>query len=117
MRRRLYVLVRRDLSVAQQAVQAGHAIAEWCVNESSRIHWDGREVTIKPWRWTNETLVLLGVSDEAELKAWYEKLKLPGTVLGVTDGAVFFKEPYFDYAMTALAVVADSKVFEELELL
>lgn len=48
---RLYVLIRNDLPIAYQAVQAGHAVAEWI-----KIH--GLQ------EWSNETLVYLSVPDE-----------------------------------------------------
>ena len=55
---KLYVLVRGDLSKSQQAVQAGHAIAEWC-RQGYYSNWDG-------------VLIYLKVRDEKELKNYYK---------------------------------------------
>lgn len=49
--KKLYVLVRKDLSKSQQAVQAGHAVAEFLLNNDDH-------------GWDNGTLVYLGVPDE-----------------------------------------------------
>jgi hypothetical protein len=55
--RKLYILVRRDLSKSQQAVQGGHAVAEYLLRGPSTD-------------WSNGTLVYLSVRDENELKFW-----------------------------------------------
>lgn len=104
---RLYVLVREDLSPSQQAVQAGHAIAQWCLEEAGRYHWDGREVRSLPWRWENRTLVLLAVRDEAELREWH----------GQFEDAVAFYEPDIDNQMTAFAVFGKQRQLRDLKLL
>ena len=57
MSQKLYVLVRKDLSKSQQAVQAGHAVAEFLLRGPSTF-------------WGNGTLVYLGVHNETELKWW-----------------------------------------------
>jgi len=59
--KKLYVLVRKDLSVSQRAVQAGHAVAEWLLH--------GPET-----KWNNGTLIYLGVKHEMELEKWADKL-------------------------------------------
>lgn len=59
---KLYVLVRGDLSPAQQAVQACHALAEFMLEYKHN----------PPWH--NETLVLLKVRDKDVLGEWLIKL-------------------------------------------
>jgi hypothetical protein len=58
MKKKLYVLVRKDLSKSQQAVQACHAVAEY-LKRGYPLDWD------------NGTMVLLGVRDLNELEAWF----------------------------------------------
>ena len=43
---RLYILTRQDLSLAYSAVQAGHAVAAWLLNNPTQT-------------WNNQTLVYL----------------------------------------------------------
>ena len=57
MNKKLYVLVRKDLSKSQQAVQAGHVVAEYLLRGPRTV-------------WDNGTLVYLGVRNENELKFW-----------------------------------------------
>ncbi len=57
MNRKLFVLVRKDLSRSQQAVQAGHAVAEYLLRGPSTF-------------WENGTLVYLSVENETNLKLW-----------------------------------------------
>ena len=57
MDKKLYVLVRKDLSKSQQAVQGGHAVAEYLLSGPLTA-------------WSNGTLVYLGVRNETELKFW-----------------------------------------------
>jgi hypothetical protein len=57
MNRKLFVLVRRDLSKGQQAVQAGHAVAEYLLRGPATF-------------WENGTLVYLSIKDEMNLRLW-----------------------------------------------
>lgn len=92
MQPKLYVLVRGDLSKAQQAVQAGHAVAEFC---------------LKGQGWPNGTLVYLKVSGLDALLAWHDKL-----------GKCFpFYEPYYKNEMTAFAILGNHLGFEGLPLM
>ena len=49
--------MRKDLSKSQQAVQGGHAVAEYLLSGPLTA-------------WPNGTLVYLGVRNETELKFW-----------------------------------------------
>ena len=95
---KMYVLVRRDLSSQQQAVQAGHALAEYLLKET-QIPWD------------NGTLIYLGVRDEQELEKWAYKLTMRGkTWRG-------FTEPDRNNELTAIAIIDNGEFFKNLRLL
>lgn len=96
--KKLYVIVRKDLSVPQQAVQGGHAIAEFLLEHDNH-------------GWDNGTLVYLGVPDEQGLKKQIERLSLTGINHSV------FIEPDIGDQMTAIAAVSDGKPFRKLRLL
>jgi len=52
---RLYILIREELSNAQRAVQAGHALAQWLIEHGiEHRHRD----------WCNQTLIYLIIPDE-----------------------------------------------------
>ena len=87
------MLVRADLSRSQQAVQAGHAVAEACLK--GKLSWG------------NGTLVYLKVRDLNDLLFWYEKV-----------GKAFpFHEPDLNNEMTAFAVEGPAGLFPQLKLL
>jgi hypothetical protein len=94
---KLFVLVRDDLSKSQQAVQGGHAVAEYL-----------RRV---PTSWNNGTLVYLSVKNEIELEDWADKL----TIFGIKWAG--FREPDRDNELTAISVVHDERFFKKLKLL
>lgn len=62
--KKLYVLIRKDLPIAYQAVQAGHAVAEWMIKGTGE--------------WKNHTLVYLHVKNEEHIKNWMYKLQSQG---------------------------------------
>lgn len=91
---RLYVLVRKDLQPSYQAVQAGHAVAEFMLEHTL---------------WKNSYLIYLGVKHERELEKWlYKSRELPHAI---------FREPDIDNEMTAIAVLAETDTFKRLNLL
>lgn len=96
MSKRLYVLVRKDLPASYRAVQAGHAVAEWLLQDRS---------------WNNETLVYLGVPNEYSLFRWANKLDRKGIQW------VGFREPDIGNQLTAIASISDGRVFKNLQLL
>lgn len=98
MNNKLYVLVRKDLPKSQQAVQGGHAVAEYLLRGPSTF-------------WNNGTLVYLGVRDEHDLKAWGGKLD------GCGHNVVAFKEPDRNNELTALAVCGADEELKKLRLL
>ena len=96
---KLYVLVRGDLSIQQQAVQAGHAVAEYLLREP------------KP-SWSNGTLVYLGVRDQEHLRRWGIKLR------DLEMPYVIFQEPDLNNEITALATITDNyRIFKSLRLI
>ena len=94
---KMYVLVRSDLSVSQQAVQAGHAVAELILHGLQ-----------KNW---NKTLIYLRVKDEDELIRWKEKIEFRNKEYAE------FREPDIGNQLTAIACVDDGKMFSKLSLL
>ena len=85
---KLYVLVRKDLSKSQQAIQGGHAVAEYLLR--------GRLLS-----WDNGTLVYLAIHDEEDLKSWGEIFDI------MCAWWVPFREPDKNNELTAIAVLLD----------
>lgn len=99
MNEKLYVITRTDLSKSQQAVQAGHALAEYLLMNEDSNEWD------------NGTLVYLKVKDEEELYSLtrsLERSKISCTV---------FREPDFGGQLTAVASLGSNDYFEMMRLL
>lgn len=95
---KLYIIVRKDLTKSQQAVQAGHALAEFLLHGQST-------------RWNNGTLVYLGVKDLFHL----EKIKRR-----FTDENIYFvefNEPDMNNETTAISTTERNKYIERLNLL
>jgi hypothetical protein len=94
---KMYVLTRRDLSIPQQAVQAGHAVAE-LILRGPPLGWDG-------------TLIYLGVENEEMLSIWCSKLDVR------QKSYIKFREPDIGNQLTAIACLDDGKIFSRLKLL
>lgn len=90
---KLYILVRKDLSMSHIAVQAGHAVGEFC-----------KELPLSALNDWNNTLVYLGVSDEQELNSWWELLN------DVEPRSVQWRESYWDNSLTSFAVIGSDTV-------
>jgi hypothetical protein len=95
---KLYVIVRKDLTIAQRAVQAGHAVAEFCLHSPFS-------------RWTNGTLIYLGVKGLYQLEKLKYKLEEQGTRV------IEFREPDLNNQITAIATDQESELLERLNLL
>lgn len=101
---KLYILVRKDLSLSQICVQAGHAVAEWMI-----YNYDGNSSENV---WTNGTLVYLGVENEAMLLDWYKKL---AALVKFDNLPVHFAEPYYNHEMTAFGILGTPEVVEAVK--
>jgi hypothetical protein len=95
---KLYVIVRKDLTHSQRAVQAGHALAEYLLHSPY-------------FRWKNETLIYLGIKGLRQLENLKRKLELHGI------NYVEFREPDLNNEVTAIASDEDSKIFRKMNLL
>ena len=95
---KLYILVRNDLSPSYQAVQAGHAVAEFCLRGPST-------------NWENGTLIYLTVQNEEQLYRWKSRLKRRSIKYAE------FREPDIGNELTAISAVAEDKVFKRLQLM
>jgi hypothetical protein len=95
---KLYVLVRKDLSKSQQAVQAGHAVAEYLLRGPKTL-------------WGNGVLVYLSVRDECRLESWARRIKDSGYNI------VKFKEPDSCNETTAIAFEGADELVKNLRLL
>lgn len=94
---KLYVIVRDDLSMSQKAVQSGHALAAWLLENPNNT-------------WMNQTLVYLKVPDKDhlnDLRIWlsYYNYEYTG-----------FSEPDIGNQLTAIASLGSNKRFSKLAL-
>jgi hypothetical protein len=92
------VIVRKDLTPSQQAVQAGHALAEYLLHSLNL-------------RWKNQTLIYLGVKDGLQLEK--VKYKLENSGINFYE----FREPDLNNETTAIASDQECNLFEKLNLL
>jgi len=95
---KLYVIVRKDLSVSKRAVQAGHAVAQFCL--------------CCPFsRWKNNTLIYLGIKNLNNLK------KLINQLNNNNIKFIEFREPDIGNQITAIATDQYYKMFDKMKLL
>lgn len=95
---KLFILIDKRLSRSQQAVQASHAAIEFALKH-------GKE-------WKHQSLVLLAVDGRDELEQWYDWFdNQPGYKVA------FFREPYYQNGMTAVACHGCDEDIKELKLL
>lgn len=87
---KLYILIRRDISPEQQAVQAGHAVAQFLKDNPKT-------------KWSNGTLIYLSVKDDTSLGLWWNIISyMNDNKHDVKCG--MFKEPDMDDQVTAMYV-------------
>lgn len=98
--KKLYVLIRKDLSPSYRAVQAGHALAEFMLKQPGQAQ-----------EWGNHTLIYLEIENEEELAYWGQKLTQREIAW---EG---FREPDIGNQLTAIACYSDGKPFSKLKLL
>jgi peptidyl-tRNA hydrolase len=91
---KLYLIIRRDLSPAQQAVQAAHAM---------RAFQHEYPLIEQHWFETSNTLAFLEVEDEAALETLLERARWKNVAVAG------FREPDRDNELTALAIGPDGK--------
>jgi len=95
---KMFIIVRKDLSQSQRAVQAGHALAEFLLHSPFS-------------RWQNGTLIYLGVKGLRQLENLKRKMEL--YEIPYTE----FREPDIGNEVTAIASDQNCKLFERLNLL
>ena len=94
---KMYVVVRKDISRSQQAVQGGHALAELLIK--------------KKVGWKNGKLIYLSQKNEEDLVKLFKSVP--------TRNKAAFYEPYWNDSMTAFAAYGTkvSKFLRKLKLL
>lgn len=98
--KKLYVIIRNDIPAPYQAVQGGHALAEFLLRHPTQ----GQE-------WDNHTLIYLQTDNEETLNLWADKLGYRDIPFSI------FREPDIGDEATALACYSDGKIFQKLKLL
>ena len=94
---KLYVLIRKDiLSPSQQAVQGGHAVAEFLLNSN---------------KWRNSTLIYLEIKSERQLNNWLDKLEFSDIEYYI------WREPDLNNQITSIAAYSNENFFKRLNLL
>lgn len=98
--KRMYIIIRRDMPKTYQAVQAGHALAEFMLKHPDQAK-----------EWGNHTLIYLGTENEETLKQEMNRIKELGY------NCECFIEPDIGDQMTAIATYADCEHFHGFRLL
>jgi len=96
--KKMYVLVRRDLSNSYSLIQGTHAVAQYAIENPELFR-----------EWNNTTICFLGVRNLVELRNWYivlQKKKISSP----------FFEPDLDNQITALACYDTGEIFKDLNL-
>ena len=94
----MFVIVRKDLTDSQRAVQGGHALAEFLLHGPST-------------NWSNGTLIYLGVKGLKQLHTL--KRKFDNEHISYS----MFVEPDMNNEITALATDIENKHLKKLNLL
>jgi len=95
---KLFVIVRKDLTDSQRAVQAGHAVAQFLL--------------CSPFsRWQNGTLIYLGVKGLNQLENLKRKFEFNNIQY------IEFREPDINNEVTAIATEDTNKFVEKINLL
>ena len=95
---KLFVIVRKDLSKSQQAVQAGHALAEYLLHGPFS-------------RWQNGTLIYLGVKGLKQME------NLKQRFIEEDIQYIEFREPDLNNEVTAIATETNNHYIERLNLI
>ena len=100
--KKMYVLIRKDLDPSYQAVQAGHALAQFMLEHPDQAQ-----------DWDNHTLIYLRVKNEDELKKWWMKID------NMEEDAPYstFREPDIGNELTAIATYGNGELYRKLRLL
>ena len=92
MKNKLYILTDKTLDPIYAAVQGGHAVAEWLLE-----NWQIMKNGDPDWDWKNDYLIYLSV----DINEWYEKLvRFDPNHFKWT----YFIEPDLENKMTAIAI-------------
>jgi len=91
-------VTRNDLDLQYSAVQAGHGVAQWLLDNPQQS-------------WNNNFLIYLAVRNEEELHRLRIKLEYKGIILSK------FKEPDLNNQLTSIAAYTEEKTFKKIKLL
>lgn len=86
--KKLTVVTRKDLPIGYQAVQSGHAVADYILENP---------IDAKDWNTTSNYLIFLTAKDEASLEKLIEKADVKGI------NHTVFREPDIGDQITAVA--------------
>ena len=96
-KKKMYVLVRKDLSETYRCVQGSHSLAQYALEHPREFK-----------EWNNTTLIFLAIWNLVELRSWIIKLKQRKKVFSV------FCEPDLDGHQTAIACYDAGFIFRKL---
>lgn len=104
--KRLYVLTRKDLGLAYQAVQGAHAVAQFCLDYPDH-------------EWNNGYLIFLEVEDKGELHEWLGELEYRNDFKAEPQKVPFsiFKESDLDNELTAIAAYTNGTKFKKIPIM